>query len=136
MKRLPAIQVVLDALGVSMSDPCLKAAGYDAGAFKAAGFTLSDFRAAGFDPKSLQSAGYDVLSLIANFGYDAVTSSGCDVSSIVLVTSLAPSPAKCTAQAGNRSASAGPKTLDLTPCNTLSPARWRQSLHDAAWAPS
>ena len=99
MKSLPAIKAVFDALGVSMSDPCLKAAGFDlpslkaagfdAAAFKAAGcswsdlkaagFTLSDCRAAGFDPKSLQSAGYDVLSLIADFGYDAVASSGCDV---------------------------------------------------------
>ena len=30
MKRLPAIKAVLDALGVSMSDPCLKAAGFAA----------------------------------------------------------------------------------------------------------
>jgi hypothetical protein len=83
-----------------------RAAGYDVPSLKAAGFTLSDFRAARFDPKSLwhenivhvhynlswkcaaslRSAGYDVLSLIAVFGYDAVASSGCDVSSI-LVTS-------------------------------------------------
>ena len=36
MKSLPAIQAVLDALGVSMSDPCLKAAGFDAAFLKVA----------------------------------------------------------------------------------------------------
>jgi hypothetical protein len=92
MKSLPAIKAVLDALGVSMSDPCLKAAGYDADAFKAAGFTLSDFRAAGFDPKSLQSAGYDVLSLIADFGYDAVGLLGCVVWSIMVTPPPPPPP--------------------------------------------
>jgi hypothetical protein len=204
MKRLPAIKAVVDALGVNMSDPCLKAAGFDlpslkaagfdtaafraagfswsdlkaagftssevkaagcdlpslkaagfdlpslkaagfdaaacraAGndlpSLKAAGFTSSDCKAAGFDPKSLQSAGYDVPSLIIDFGYDAVASSGCDVSSVVLV--LPPYPAKCTARADNRSASAGPQILDLTPCNPRSPARRRQPLRDAAYAPS
>jgi hypothetical protein len=111
MRSLPAIKAVFDALGVSMSDPCLKAAGYDlpslkaagfdAAAFRAAGFSWSDLKAAGFtssDCKSLgcdlasaQSAGYDVLSLIAGFGYDAVASSGCDVSCI-LVLPLPPPP--------------------------------------------
>jgi hypothetical protein len=106
MKSLPAIKAVLDALGVGMSDPCLKAAGFDlpslkaagfdAAAFKAAGFSCSDLKAAGFtlsdcraagfdlDPASAKSAGYDVFSLIADFGYDAVASSGCDVSSILV----------------------------------------------------
>jgi hypothetical protein len=79
----------------------------------------------GLDLPSLQAAG---------FGYDAVASSGCDVSSVVLVPP--PSPAKCTARADNRSASAGPQTLDLTPCNPRSIARRRQPLHDAAYAPS
>jgi hypothetical protein len=55
MKRLPAFKAVINALGVSMSDPCLKAA-----------------------------VGYDVLSLITGFGYDAVASSGCDVSCILV----------------------------------------------------
>ena len=128
MKSLPAVNAVMAALGKA------DVGGLDLPSLKAAGFTLSDFRAAGFDPKSLQSAGYDVLSLIIDFGYDAVASSGCDVSSVVLV--LPPSPAKCTARADNRSASAGPQTLDLTPCNPRSPARRRQPLRDAAYAPS
>ena len=139
MKSLPAVNAVMAALGKA------DVGGLDVPSLKAAGFTLSDFRAAGFDPKSLQSAGYDVLSLIADFGYDAVASSGCDVSrysalkgqdinAFILV--LPPPPAKCTARADNRSASAGPQTLDLTPCNPRSPARRRQPLHDAAYAPS
>jgi hypothetical protein len=91
--------------------PSLKAAGFDAAAFKAAGcscsdlktagFTLSDCRATGFDLASAKSAGYDVLSLISDFGYDAVASAGYDVSSysvlkgqdinsVVLVTSPHP----------------------------------------------
>jgi hypothetical protein len=94
MKSLPAVNAVMAALGKAevggLDVPSLKAAGFDAAAcraagydlpsLKAAGFTISDFRAAGFDPNSLQSVGYDVLSLIVDFGYDAVASSVCDVS--------------------------------------------------------
>ena len=79
MKSLPAVNAVMAALGKA------EVGGLDVPSLKAPGFTYSDFRAAGFDPKSLQSEGYDVLSLIADFGYDAVASSGCDMSSIVLV---------------------------------------------------
>ena len=104
IKRLPAIKAVFDALGLSMSEPCLremsfdleslrfrgvdaaafKAAGCSCSDLKAAGFKYSDLKAAGFDPKSLQSAGYCWLSLIKEFGYDAVASSGCDVSRILV----------------------------------------------------
>ena len=95
MKSLPAVNVVMAALGKA------EVGGLDVPSLKAAGFTLSDFRAAGFDPKSLQSAGYDLLSLISDFGYDAVASAGYDVSSysvlkgqdinsVVLVTSPHP----------------------------------------------
>jgi hypothetical protein len=133
MKSLPAVNAVMTALGKA------KVKGLDVPSFKAAGLTLSDFKAAGFDPKSLQSAGYDVLSLIADFGYDAVASSGCDVSSILVTSPPAPPStphplaAKCTAQADNRTA---PQTLDLTPCNPRSSAPQRQPLRDAAYAPS
>jgi hypothetical protein len=102
MKSLPAVNAVFAALGKAdiggLDLPLLKAAGFDAAtcraagydwpSLKAAGFTISDCKAAGFDPKSLQSAGYDVLSLIVDFGYDAVDSSGCDVSSILVRPSL------------------------------------------------
>jgi hypothetical protein len=125
--------------------PSLKDAGFDAAAFRAAGFCWSDLKAAGFtfwevpaarcDLASAQSAGYDVSSLIAGFGYDAVATLGCDMSSVVLVP-LPPPLAKRTARADNRSASAGPQTLDLIPCNPRSPARRRQPLRDAAYAPS
>jgi hypothetical protein len=74
MKSLPAVNAVMAALGQA------EVGELDVPSLKAAGFTLSDFRAAGFDPKSLQSAGYDVLSLIEEFGHDAVAASGYDVS--------------------------------------------------------
>ncbi len=151
MKSLPAVNSVMAAMGKAevggLDVPSLKAAGFDAAAcratgydlpsLKAAGFTSSEVKAAGFDPKSLLSAGYDVLSLISDFGYDVVASSSCDVSNI-LVIPPPPSPpsAQCTAPAGNRSASAAPQTLELTPCNPRSPARRRQPLRDAAYAPS
>jgi hypothetical protein len=48
------------------------------------GFTAAEVKAAGWDPLSAQSAGYDVLSLVEVFGYDAVASSGCDVSFILV----------------------------------------------------
>ena len=94
MKSLRAVNAVLAELSKAdvegLDVPSLKAAGFDAASYraaghelpslKAAGFTISDFKAAGFDPESLQSAAvYDVLSLIVVFGYDAVASSGCDV---------------------------------------------------------
>ena len=44
----------------------------------------AEVKAAGWDPLSAQSAGYDVLSLVEVFGYDAVASSGCDVSFILV----------------------------------------------------
>ncbi len=131
IKSLPAVNAVMAALGKAevggLDVPSLKAAGFDAASYrasgydlpslKAAGFTLSDFRAAGFDPKYLQIAGYDVLSLIVDFGYDAVASSGCDVSSILVTP-----PPKCTARADNRRASAGPQPLDFTPCHSATAA--------------
>jgi hypothetical protein len=168
MKRLPAIKAVFDVLGIGMSDPCLKAAGFDlpslkaagfdAAAFtaigcnwsdlKAAGFASSDCKALGCDLASLQSAGYDVLSQIADFGYDAVASSGCDVSRysalkgqdinaffVVIHPTLTFSlfsPAKSgQLQRKRRAPNPRPRTR-----NSLSPARRRQPLHDATYAPS
>jgi hypothetical protein len=155
MKRLPAIKTFLNALGVSMSYSCLKAAGFDlpslkaagfeAAAFRAAGYSWSDLKAAGFtssdckaagcDLPSLKALGFDVLSLIADYGYEAVASLGCDVSCILVTP---PPPPPCPPLLDNRSASAGPQIpniLDLAPCNALSPARRRQPLHDSSNAP-
>jgi hypothetical protein len=68
-----------------------KAAGYATATFcaavgswidmKTAGFTASEAQAAGCDISSARTAGYDVHSLTVAFGYDAVISSGCAISS-------------------------------------------------------
>ncbi len=74
----------------------LKAAGYDVAAFRAAGcdwaiiktanFTAAEVKAAGCGPTSAQSAGYELNSLVSAFGFDALLASGCDLSSVVLVS--------------------------------------------------
>jgi ribosomal protein L13E len=82
------------ALRAGYNPASLKAAGFDLAAFRAAGcdwstinhagFSLAEVKAAGCDPASAQAAGFDLFSLISNFGYDAVASSGCDVSRILV----------------------------------------------------
>jgi intracellular multiplication protein IcmE len=100
MKSLPAIKAVLAALGVAMSDACLKAVhfdspslkatGYDIAAFKAAGCSWADIRTAGFtaaeakaagcNAASAKAAGYDLPSLKAA-GFDAASlkAAGCSL---------------------------------------------------------
>jgi ribosomal protein L13E len=88
----------LSARAAGFDLPSLRNGGYDVAAFRAAGcdwatvitagFTLAEVKAAGCDPASAQSAGYDVSPLVSAFGYDAVVASGCDFSSVQLVSFL------------------------------------------------
>jgi hypothetical protein len=66
--------------------------GCDWAAVKAAGIPLKVVKAAGCDPASATSAGYDLRSLIMEFGYDTIACVGCDMKSIILVSTplLAP----------------------------------------------
>lgn len=105
-KSVVRIKAVLSVLGIDMIDtslkafgfdlPSIKAAGCDAAAFrtagcnwpiiKQAGFTAFELKVAGCDIETAKSLGYDVGSLILGFGFAAVVASGCDVSSVVLVS--------------------------------------------------
>jgi hypothetical protein len=90
---------------------------------------LPECRAAGIGPKALMPFG--LLSLIAEFGYDAVASSGCDVRCILVSPPLPPPPHLAT-NAQHRHTTAPRPSSHLTRCNPRSPApRW-QRIRDAA----
>ncbi len=105
-KSVDRIKAVITVLGIDMTDmslkafgfdlPSIKAAGCNAAAFrtarcdwtiiKQAGFSAFELKNAGCDIETARLLGYDVGSLILGFGFVAVVASGCDVSSVVLVS--------------------------------------------------
>ena len=75
MKSLSAINAVFVVLGIAMSDPRLKAVGFDLPSLKAAGFDAAAFKAAGYDLPSLKAAGFSAAALKL---------AGCSFSALVL----------------------------------------------------
>ena len=88
MRSLLAVNAVLAALGRpavgGLDVQSLTAAGCDLLTLKAAGFTAAQVKAEGFDVVSAHSTGYHLLSLVAAFGYEAVATTGCDMSCILV----------------------------------------------------
>ena len=107
LRSVAARKAAAAALGIAMSDPALKALGFDLPSLKALGFDAAAFRAAGCDWRVLRADGFSVAevraagcdlaaAVAAGYGGNAlvvggfsvceVVASGCDVADMSIVT--------------------------------------------------
>jgi ribosomal protein L13E len=98
-----------------------RSGGYSWAEMNEAGFTAADAKAAGCSLATAKSAGFAVHLLVAAFGIDAVVASGCDVSSVILVSCA---PACLHVLTRNLGLNSPPTPL----------ARRLQPVHDSGWS--